>query len=84
RLRWIAGHKPGEYERIPLDHVWRQLGFVQDIPMAYRPYMRIDAKASFSPPRLTPPEGLEEITANRRVIDAGVTEAYRLWWVAEL
>ncbi|KAH9294037.1 hypothetical protein KI387_040758, partial [Taxus chinensis] len=45
RLRWIAGHKPGEYERIPIDRVRRQFGFVQDIPLAYRPYMRIDAEA---------------------------------------
>ncbi|KAH9326643.1 hypothetical protein KI387_006821, partial [Taxus chinensis] len=52
--------------------------------MAYRPYMRIDAEASFSPPRPTPPEGLEEIAVNRRVMDAGVIEGYRLWWVAEL
>ncbi|KAH9309046.1 hypothetical protein KI387_036957, partial [Taxus chinensis] len=55
-----------------------------DIPMAYRPYMRIDAEASFSPPRLTPPGGPEEIAADRRVMDVGATEAYRLWWVAEL
>ncbi|KAH9296684.1 hypothetical protein KI387_044264 [Taxus chinensis] len=52
--------------------------------MAYRPYMRIDAEATFSPPRPTPPEGPEETAADRRVMDAGVTEAYRLWWVAEL
>ncbi|KAH9317077.1 hypothetical protein KI387_018846, partial [Taxus chinensis] len=52
--------------------------------MAYRPYLRNDAEASFSPPWLTPPEGPEEITADRRVMDAGATEAYRLWWVAEL
>ncbi|KAH9313226.1 hypothetical protein KI387_028261, partial [Taxus chinensis] len=55
-----------------------------DIPMTYRPYMRIDAEATFSPPRPTPPEGPEEIAADRRVMDAGTTEAYRLWWVAEL
>ncbi|KAH9298109.1 hypothetical protein KI387_029791, partial [Taxus chinensis] len=52
--------------------------------MAYRPYMRIDAKASFSPSWLTPLEGPEETTADHRVMDAGVTEAYRLWWVVEL
>ncbi|KAH9324963.1 hypothetical protein KI387_005141, partial [Taxus chinensis] len=52
--------------------------------MTYRPYMRIDAKAAFSPPRPTPPEGLEEIAVNQRVMDAGTTEAYRVWWVAEL
>ncbi|KAH9306709.1 hypothetical protein KI387_011113, partial [Taxus chinensis] len=51
-----------------------------DIPLAYRPYMRIDAEAAFTPPRPTPLEGLEEITADRRVMDAGMTEAYRLWW----
>ncbi|KAH9316232.1 hypothetical protein KI387_024859, partial [Taxus chinensis] len=84
RLRWIAGHRPGEYERIPLDRMRRQFGFVQDIPLAYRPYMRIDAEAAFSPPQPTPPEGPEEIAADRRVMDAGTTEAYRLWWVAEL
>ncbi|KAH9321051.1 hypothetical protein KI387_015690, partial [Taxus chinensis] len=84
RLRWIAGHMPGEYERIPLDRVRRQFGFVQDIPMTYRPYMRIDAEAAFSPPRPTPLEGPEEIATDRRVMDAGTTEAYRLWWVAEL
>ncbi|KAH9309787.1 hypothetical protein KI387_037698, partial [Taxus chinensis] len=84
RFRWIAGHRPGEYERIPLDHVRRQLGLVQDIPQAYRPYMRIDAEAAFSPPRPTPPEGPEEIAADRSVMDAGTIEAYRLWWVAEL
>ncbi|KAH9297954.1 hypothetical protein KI387_029636, partial [Taxus chinensis] len=55
-----------------------------DIPLAYRPYMRIDAEATFSPPRPTPPEGPEEIVADRSVMDAGTTEAYRLWWVAEL
>ncbi|KAH9300726.1 hypothetical protein KI387_012309, partial [Taxus chinensis] len=55
-----------------------------DIPLAYRPYMRIDAEAAFSPPRPTPPEGPEEIAADRRVMDAGTTEAYRLWWVTEL
>ncbi|KAH9315340.1 hypothetical protein KI387_023967, partial [Taxus chinensis] len=55
-----------------------------DIPLAYRPYMRIDAEATFSPPRPTPPEGPEEVAADRRVMDAGTTEAYRLWWVAEL
>ncbi|KAH9294000.1 hypothetical protein KI387_040797, partial [Taxus chinensis] len=33
---------------------------------AYRPYMRIDAEAAFSPPRPTPPEAPEEITADRR------------------
>ncbi|KAH9324988.1 hypothetical protein KI387_005166, partial [Taxus chinensis] len=66
RLRWIAGHRLGEYERIPLDHVRRQFRFVQDIPMAYRPYMRIDAEAAFSPPQPTPPEGPEEIAADRR------------------
>ncbi|KAH9323228.1 hypothetical protein KI387_017867, partial [Taxus chinensis] len=53
-----------------------------DIPMAYRPYMRIDTEASFSPPQSTPLEGPEETAANRRVMDVGVTEAYRLWWVA--
>ncbi|KAH9309991.1 hypothetical protein KI387_037902, partial [Taxus chinensis] len=84
RLRWIAGHRPGEYERIPIDRVRRQFGFVQDIPQAYRPYIRIDAEAAFSPPRPTPPEGPEEIAADRRVMDAGMTKAYRLWWVAEL
>ncbi|KAH9325443.1 hypothetical protein KI387_005621 [Taxus chinensis] len=52
--------------------------------MAYGPYMRIDAEASFSPPRLTPLEGPEEITIDRRVMDAGAIEAYRLWWVTEL
>ncbi|KAH9289510.1 hypothetical protein KI387_033627, partial [Taxus chinensis] len=84
RLRWIAGHMLGEYERIPLDRVRRQFGFVQDIPLAYRPYMRIDAEGAFSPPRPTPPEGPEEIAVDRRVMDAGMTEAYRLWWVTEL
>ncbi|KAH9306907.1 hypothetical protein KI387_011311, partial [Taxus chinensis] len=48
------------------------------------PYMRIDTEASFSPPRPIPPEGLEEIAADRRVMDVGATKAYRLWWVAEL
>ncbi|KAH9322422.1 hypothetical protein KI387_017061, partial [Taxus chinensis] len=57
---------------------------MQDIPQAYRPYMRIDAEAAFSPPRPTPPEGPEEIAPDRSVMDAGMTEAYRLWWVAEL
>ncbi|KAH9317094.1 hypothetical protein KI387_018863, partial [Taxus chinensis] len=38
----------------------------------------------FSPPRPTPPEGPEEIAADRKVMDVGMTEAYRLWWVAEL
>ncbi|KAH9296332.1 hypothetical protein KI387_039920, partial [Taxus chinensis] len=84
RMRWIAGHRPGEYERIPIDRVRRQFGFVQDIPLAYRPYMRIDAEAVLSPPQPTPPEGPEEVAADRRVMDAGTTEAYRLWWVAEL
>ncbi|KAH9318265.1 hypothetical protein KI387_020034, partial [Taxus chinensis] len=55
-----------------------------DIPQAYRPYMRIDAEATFSPPQPTPPEGPEEVAADRRVMDTGMTEAYRLWWVAEL
>ncbi|KAH9299851.1 hypothetical protein KI387_031533, partial [Taxus chinensis] len=55
-----------------------------DIPMAYRPYKRIDAEAPFSPPRPTLPEGPEETAADRRVMDAGVTDAYRLWCVAEL
>ncbi|KAH9305726.1 hypothetical protein KI387_010130, partial [Taxus chinensis] len=55
-----------------------------DIPLAYRPYMRIDAEAAFSPPRPTPPEGPEEVAADRRVMDAGMIEAYRLWWVAKL
>ncbi|KAH9298107.1 hypothetical protein KI387_029789, partial [Taxus chinensis] len=54
-----------------------------DIPLAYRPYMRIDA-AAFSPPRPTPPEGPEEIATDHRVMDVGMIEAYRLWWVAEL
>ncbi|KAH9300431.1 hypothetical protein KI387_012014, partial [Taxus chinensis] len=40
--------------------------------------------ASFSPPWPTPPEGPEEIAVDCRVIDVGTTEAYRLWWVAEL
>ncbi|KAH9298177.1 hypothetical protein KI387_029859, partial [Taxus chinensis] len=48
------------------------------------PYMRIDAEAAFSPPRPTPLEGPEEVAADRRVMDAGTIEAYRLWWVAEL
>ncbi|KAH9331531.1 hypothetical protein KI387_003639, partial [Taxus chinensis] len=55
-----------------------------DILLAYRPYMRIDAEATFSPPQQTPLEGPEEIAADRRVMDAGVTKAYRLWWVTEL
>ncbi|KAH9298501.1 hypothetical protein KI387_030183, partial [Taxus chinensis] len=55
-----------------------------DIPMTYRPYMRIDTEAAFSPPRLTPPEGPEEIAADRRVMDAGTTDTYRVWWVVEL
>ncbi|KAH9307282.1 hypothetical protein KI387_035193, partial [Taxus chinensis] len=55
-----------------------------DIPQAYRPYMRIDAEAAFSPPRPTPQEGPEEIAADRSVMDSGMTEAYRLWWVVEL
>ncbi|KAH9310329.1 hypothetical protein KI387_044734 [Taxus chinensis] len=84
RLRWIAGHRPGEYKRIPLDHVRRQFGFIQNILMTYRPYMRIDGEATFSPPRPTPPEGPEEIAADRRVMDTGTTEAYRVWWVAEI
>ncbi|KAH9303491.1 hypothetical protein KI387_043853 [Taxus chinensis] len=46
--------------------------------------MRIDAEAAFSPPRPTPPEGPEEVAADRRVMDAGTTKAYRLWWVVEL
>ncbi|KAH9315844.1 hypothetical protein KI387_024471, partial [Taxus chinensis] len=46
--------------------------------------MRIDAEAAFSPPRPTPPEGPEEIASDRSVIDAGMIEAYRLWWVVEL
>ncbi|KAH9315591.1 hypothetical protein KI387_024218, partial [Taxus chinensis] len=62
----------------------RQLGLVQAIPQAYRPYMRIDAEVAFSPPRPTPPEGEEEIAADRSVMYAGTTEAYRLWWVVEL
>ncbi|KAH9323601.1 hypothetical protein KI387_018240, partial [Taxus chinensis] len=40
--------------------------------------------AVFSPPQPTPPEGPEEVVADRRVMDAGMTEAYRLWWVAKL
>ncbi|KAH9323614.1 hypothetical protein KI387_018253, partial [Taxus chinensis] len=47
-------------------------------------YMRIYAEAAFSPPRPTPPEGLVEIVVDRRVMDVGTTEAYRVWWVAEL
>ncbi|KAH9300157.1 hypothetical protein KI387_011740, partial [Taxus chinensis] len=50
-----------------------------DIPMAHRPYKRINAEAPFSPPRPTLPEGPEEIAFDRRVMDAGVTESYRLW-----
>ncbi|KAH9320692.1 hypothetical protein KI387_015331, partial [Taxus chinensis] len=46
--------------------------------------MRIDAEAVFSPPQPTHPEGPEEVAADHRVMDAGTTEAYRLWWVAEL
>ncbi|KAH9316177.1 hypothetical protein KI387_024804, partial [Taxus chinensis] len=42
--------------------------------------------AAFSPPQPTPPEGPEEVAADRRVMDGKdkTTEAYRLWWVAEL
>ncbi|KAH9328638.1 hypothetical protein KI387_000746, partial [Taxus chinensis] len=54
------------------------------IPMAHRPYRRIDAEAPFSPPRLILLEGPEETTADRRVMDTGVTESYRLWWAAEM
>ncbi|KAH9288154.1 hypothetical protein KI387_032271, partial [Taxus chinensis] len=64
--------------------VRRKFGFVQDIPMTYRPYMRIDTEATFSPPWPTPPEGPEEIATNRRVMDVGTTEAYRVWWVVDL
>ncbi|KAH9305665.1 hypothetical protein KI387_010069, partial [Taxus chinensis] len=55
-----------------------------DIPMAHRPYRRIDTEAPFSPPRPTLLEGPEETTVDRRVMDAGVIKSYRLWWVAEL
>ncbi|KAH9328386.1 hypothetical protein KI387_000494, partial [Taxus chinensis] len=55
-----------------------------DIPMDHRPYRRIDAEAPFSPPRPTLPEGLEEIVADRKVMDAGATVCYRLWWAVEL
>ncbi|KAH9329424.1 hypothetical protein KI387_001532, partial [Taxus chinensis] len=55
-----------------------------DIPLAYRPYMRINAEAAFSPTQPTLPEGPEEVAADRRVMDAGTKEAYRLWWVTEL
>ncbi|KAH9303905.1 hypothetical protein KI387_008309, partial [Taxus chinensis] len=84
RVRWIAGHRPGEYEMIPLDRVQRQFRFVQDIPMDHRPYRRIDTEVPFSPPRPTLLEGPEEIAADHKVMDAGVTESYRLWWAAEL
>ncbi|KAH9315556.1 hypothetical protein KI387_024183, partial [Taxus chinensis] len=42
------------------------------------------AEAPFSLPRPTLPEGPEEIAADRRVMDAGVIESYRLWWAAQL
>ncbi|KAH9298070.1 hypothetical protein KI387_029752, partial [Taxus chinensis] len=55
-----------------------------DIPMAHRPYRHINAEAPLSLPRPTLPEGLEEIVADRRVMDARVIESYRLWWVVEM
>ncbi|KAH9294725.1 hypothetical protein KI387_038313, partial [Taxus chinensis] len=48
---------------------------------AYRPYMMIDAEANTSPANT---QKVLEVAADRRVMDAGTTEAYRLWWVAEL
>ncbi|KAH9330607.1 hypothetical protein KI387_002715, partial [Taxus chinensis] len=39
---WIARRRPGEYERIPLERVRRQMGLRQDEPPPFPQYRRDD------------------------------------------
>ncbi|KAH9303135.1 hypothetical protein KI387_014718, partial [Taxus chinensis] len=80
---WIAGRRPGEYERIPLERVRRQMGLRQDEPPPFPQYRRDDVEAPLPAPQPWDPDWVAERPAGEGVDDAGCTGAYRVWWAGQ-
>ncbi|KAH9301381.1 hypothetical protein KI387_012964, partial [Taxus chinensis] len=80
---WIAGRRPGEYERIPLERVRRQMGLRQDEPPPFPQYKRDDVEAPLPAPQPLDPDWVAERPADDTVDDAGCTGAYMVWWAGQ-
>ncbi|KAH9323989.1 hypothetical protein KI387_043930 [Taxus chinensis] len=48
---WIAGRRPGEHERIPLERVRRRWGYDKDEPPPFPQYQRDDVEAPLPVPQ---------------------------------
>ncbi|KAH9306646.1 hypothetical protein KI387_011050, partial [Taxus chinensis] len=80
---WISGRRPGEYERIPLERVRRQLGLQQDEPPPFPQYQREDVEAPLPVPQPFDPVWVAERLADDTVDDAGVTGSFLVWWAGQ-
>ncbi|KAH9309909.1 hypothetical protein KI387_037820, partial [Taxus chinensis] len=80
---WIAGRRPGEYERIPLERVRRQMGLRQDESPRFPQYQRDDVEAPLPTPQPVDPNWVTERPTDDTVDDVGCTGAYMVWWASQ-